>query len=129
MQTITTIGLDIAKSVFQVRGVDAGGQVIVRRQLKRRSVLAFFQKLPPCLVGIEACASSHHWSRELQALRHTVWLMPPAYVKPYVKPQKNDATDAEAICEAVTRPNMRFVPTKTVEQQSCCLMLHRARHL
>ena len=128
MQTITTIGLDIAKSVFQVHGVDAGGQVIVRRQLKRRSVLAFFQKLPPCLVGIEACASSHHWSRELQALGHTVRLMPPAYVKPYVKRQKNDATDAEAICEAVTRANMRFVPTKTPEQQSC-LMLHRTRHL
>jgi transposase len=88
----------------------------------------FFQKLPPCLVGIEACASSHHWSRELQALGHTVRLMPPVYVKPYVKRQKNDSTDAEAICEAVTRPNMRFVPTKTVEQQSC-LMLHRARHL
>jgi transposase len=104
MQTITTIGLDIAKSVFQVHGVDAGGQVIIRRQLKRRYVLAFFQKLPPCLVGIEACASSHHWSRELQALGHTVRLMPPAYVKPYVKRQKNDATDAEAICEAVTRP-------------------------
>jgi hypothetical protein len=124
MQTITTIGLDIAKSVFQVHGVDAGGQVIVRRQLKRRSVLAFFQKLPPCLVGIEACASSHHWSRELQALGHTVRLMPPAYVKPYVKRQKNDATDAEAICEAVTRANMRFVPTKTPEQQSG-LVLHR----
>ena len=128
MQSISTIGLDIAKSVFQVHGVDAAGQVIVRRQLRRRHVLAFFQKLPPCLVGIEACASSHHWSRELQALGHTVRLMPPAYVKPYVKRQKNDATDAEAICEAVTRPNMRFVPTKTVEQQSC-LMLHRARHL
>ncbi|TFV67370.1 IS110 family transposase [Bradyrhizobium frederickii] len=128
MQSISTIGLDIAKSVFQVHGVDAAGQVVVRRQLRRRHVLAFFQKLPPCLVGIEACASSHHWSRELQALGHTVRLMPPAYVKPYVKRQKNDATDAEAICEAVTRPNMRFVPTKTVEQQSC-LMLHRARHL
>ena len=128
MQMITTIGLDIAKSVFQVHGVDAGGQVIVRRQLKRRSVLAFFQKLPPCLVGIEACASSHHWSRELQALGHTVRLMPPAYVKPYVKRQKNDMADAEAICEAVTRANMRFVPTKTPEQQSC-LMLHRTRHL
>ena len=97
MQTITTIGLDIAKSVFQIHGVDAGGQVVIRRQLKRRSVLAFFQKLPPCLVGIEACASAHHWSRELQALGHTVRLMPPAYVKPYVKRQKNDATDAEAI--------------------------------
>ena len=91
-------------------------------------MLAFFEKLPPCLVGIEACASSHHWSRELQSLGHTVRLMSPAYVKPCVKPQKNDATDAEAICEAVTRPNMRFVPTKTIEQQSC-LMLHRARHL
>ena len=128
MQTITTVGLDIAKAVFQVHGVDAEGNVVVRRQLKRRYVLAFFQKLPPCLVGIEACASSHYWSRELQALGHTVRLMPPAYVKPYVKRHKNDATDAEAICEAVTRPNMRFVPTKTPEQQSC-LTLHRTRHL
>jgi transposase len=128
MQAITTVGLDIAKSVFQVHGVDAQGNVIVRRQLKRRYVLAFFQKLPPCLVGIEACASSHHWSRELKALGHTVRLMPPAYVKPYVKRQKNDAADAEAICEAVTRANMRFVATKTPEQQSC-LMLHRTRHL
>ncbi|MDB5632365.1 MAG: transposase, partial [Tardiphaga sp.] len=91
MQTIMTIGLDIAKSVFQVHGVDAGCQVIVRRQLKRRYVLTFFQKLSPCLVGIEACASAHHWSRELQALGHTVRLIPPAYVKPYVKRQKNDA--------------------------------------
>jgi transposase len=128
MQSISTIGLDIAKSIFQVHGVDAAGQVVLRRQLRRRQVLAFFQKLPPCLVGIEACASSHHWSRELQVLGHTVRLMPPAYMKPYVKRQKNDATDAEAICEAVTRPNMRFVPTKMSEQQSC-LMLHRARHL
>jgi transposase len=128
MQAITTIGLDIAKSVFQVHGVDAGGQPVIRRQLKRRHVLSFFQKLPPCLVGIEACASSHHWSRELQALGHTVRLMPPAYVKPYVKRHKNDAADAEAICEAVTRANMRFVATKTPEQQSC-LMLHRTRHL
>ena len=128
MQAITTLGLDIAKSVFQVHGVDAAGNVIIRRQLKRRYVLAFFQKLPPCLIGIEACASSHHWSRELQALGHTVRLMPPAYVKPYVKRHKNDATDAEAICEAVTRPNMRFVATKTPEQQSC-LTLHRTRHL
>ena len=128
MQTITTIGLDIAKSVFQVHGIDAEDRVIIRRQLKRRYVLAFFQKLPPCLVGIEACASSHHWSRELQSLGHTVRLMPPAYVKPYVKRQKNDAADAEAICEAVTRVNMRFVATKTPEQQSC-LMLHRTRHL
>ena len=128
MQTVTTIGLDIAKSVFEVHGVDAAGQVVIRRRLKRRTVLAFFQKLPPCLVGIEACASSHHWSRELQALGHSVRLMPPAYVKPYVKRQKNDMADAEAICEAVTRANMRFVPTKTAEQQSC-LMLHRTRHL
>ena len=128
MQTITTVGLDIAKSVFQVHGIDADGRVIIRRQLKRRHVLAFFQKLPPCLVGIEACASSHHWSRDLKALGHAVRLMPPAYVKPYVKRQKNDVADAEAICEAVTRANMRFVATKTPEQQSC-LMLHRTRHL
>src|SRR5437870_13338016 len=128
MQTITTIGFDIAKSVFQVHGVDSAGEVVIRRQLKRRYVLAFFQKLSPCLVGIEACASSHYWSRELQALGHSVRLMPPAYVKPYVKRQKNDMADAEAICEAVTRANMRFVETKTPEQQSC-LMLHRTRHL
>jgi transposase len=95
MQAVTTIGLDIAKSVFQVHGIDAEGNVLIRRQLKRRYVLAFFQKLPPCLVGIEACATSHHWSRELRALGHTVRLMPPAYVKPYVKRQKNDAADAE----------------------------------
>jgi transposase len=128
MQAITTIGLDIAKSVFQVHGVDAEGKVVIRRQLKRRYVLTFFQKISPCLVGIEACATSHHWSRELQALGHTVRLMPPAYVKPYIKRQKNDAADAEAICEAVTRANMRFVETKTPEQQSG-LVLHRTRHL
>src|SRR5215475_13321265 len=128
MQTTTTVGLDIAKSIFQVHGVDAHGNVVLRRQLKRRYVLTFFQKLPSCLVGIEACASSHYWSRELQALGHTVRLIPPAYVRPYVKRHKNDAADAEAICEAVTRPNMRFVPTKTPEQQSC-LTLHRTRHL
>jgi len=103
-QTVTTIGVDFAKSVFQVHGTDAAGQVVIRSQLKRRYVLSFFEKLPPRLVGIEACASSHHWSRELQALGHTVRLMPPAYVKPYVKRQKNDTTDPEAICEAVTRP-------------------------
>ena len=128
MQAVTTIGLDIAKSVFQVHGIDAEGKVLIRRQLKRRYVLAFFEKLSPCLVGIEACATSHHWSRQLKALGHTVRLMPPAYVKPYVKRQKNDAADAEAICEAVTRANMRFVETKTPEQQSC-LMLHRTRQL
>jgi len=103
-------------------------QVVIRRKLKRRYVLAFFQKLPTCLIGMEACATSHHWSRELQALGHRVRLMPPAYVKPYVKRQKNDAADAEAICEAVSRASMRFVETKTTEQQSC-LVLHRTRHL
>src|SRR4029077_17694908 len=128
MQTVTTIGLDIAKSVFQVHGVDGAGQVVIRRQLKRRYVLAFFQKLSPCLVGVEACASSHHWSREVQALGHTVRLTPPAYVKPYVKRQKNDAADAEAICEEVTRANMRFAATKTPEKQRR-LMLHRTPHL
>jgi transposase len=128
MQAVKTIGLDIAKSVFQVHGVDADGQAVIRRKLKRRYVLAFFQKVPSCLIGMEACATSHHWSRELQALGHRVRLMPPAYVRPYVKRQKNDAADAEAICEAVTRANMRFVETKTTEQQSC-LALHRTRHL
>src|SRR4030043_289487 len=128
IEAVTPIGLDIAKSVFQVHGIDAEGNVLIRRQLKRRYVLAFFQKLSPCLVGIQACATSHHWSRELKALGHNVRLMPPAYVKSYVKRQKNDAADAEAICEAVTRANMRFVETKTPEQQSC-LMLHRTRQL
>lgn len=128
METVTTVGLDIAKSVFQVHGIDAEGRPVVRRQLKRRQVVAFFQKLEPCLVGVEACASSHHWARELIALGHDVRLMPPAYVKPYVKRHKNDATDAEAICEAVQRPNMRFVPVKTPEQQAG-LTLHRTRHL
>ena len=128
MDTITTVGLDIAKSVFQVHGINAAGQPTVRRQLKRRQVVAFFRKLEPCLVGIEACASSHHWARELMALGHDVRLMPPAYVKPYVKRHKNDATDAEAICEAVQRPNMRFVPVKSPEQQAG-LTLHRTRHL
>ena len=122
MQTITTIGLDIAKSVFQVHGVDAGGQVIVRRQLKRRYVLTFFQKLSRCLVGIEACASAHHWSRALQALGHTVRLIPPAYVKPYVKRQKNDAADAEAICEAVTRPTCGLYQPRPPSSRAawCC---------
>src|SRR5208282_5118942 len=122
------IGLDIAKSVFQVHGVDAEGKVAVRKQLKRARVMPFFSKLEPCVVGIEACASSHYWARELTALGHEVKLMPPAYVKPYVKRQKNDAADAEAICEAVQRPNMRFVPVKSPDQQSG-LVLHRTRHL
>ena len=128
MQTVTTIGFDIAKSVFQVHGVNAADQPVIRRQLQRRQVIAFFETLPACLVGIEACASSHYWSRELQALGHSVRLMPAAYVRPYVKRQKNDMADAEAICEAVSRANMRFVPTETPEQQSG-LMLHRTRHL
>ena len=104
MSTVTTIGLDIAKSVFQVHGISATGEVLIRRQVRRGQVLKFFASLPPCLIGIEACASAHHWSRELQSLGHQVKLMPPAYVKPYVKRQKNDMADAEAICEAVTRP-------------------------
>jgi transposase len=126
MAEIVTIGLDIAKSVFQVHGVDAAGQVVVRRRLRRSHVLKFFAGLAPCVVGVEACATSHHWSRQLQALGHSVKLMPPSYVKPYVKRQKNDMADAEAICEAVMRPTMRFVETKTPEQQSV-LMLHRIR--
>jgi transposase len=118
MKTITVVGLDIAKSVFQVHGVDAEGKVGVRKQLKRARVLPFFTKLGPCVVGIEACASSHYWARELTVLGHQVKLMPPAYVKPYVKRQKNDAADAEAICEAVQRPSMRFVPIKQPESQA-----------
>ncbi|MCP5083100.1 MAG: IS110 family transposase [Alphaproteobacteria bacterium] len=128
MEQISTIGIDIAKSVFQVHGINEGGEVMVCRQLRRRQVLPFFRKLPACLVGIEACATAHHWGRELLALGHEVKLMPPRYVKPYVKRNKNDAADAEAICEAVTRPTMRFVPIKTSEQQSV-LMLHRTRQL
>lgn len=128
MQEITTIGLDIAKSVFQVHGIDAFGAVIVRRQLRRSQVLPFFRKLSGCVIGIEACATAHHWARELENVGHEVRLMPPRYVKPYVKRNKNDAADAEAICEAVQRPTMRFVPIKSPEQQSV-LMLHRTRQL
>ena len=128
MEQISTIGLDIAKSVFQVHGIDSLGEPVVRRQLKRGRVLAFFGKLPPCLVGMEACATSHHWAREIEKLGHEVRMMPPRYVKPYVKRNKNDAADAEAICEAVTRPTMRFVPVKSPVQQSV-LMLHRTREL
>lgn len=126
MGTVTTIGLDIAKSVFQVHGVDAAGQVVVRRKLTRGRVLAFFENLSRCLVGIEACSTSHYWARELAARGHDVRLLPAQYVKPYLKRQKNDAADAEAICEAVTRPTMRFVPVKSPEQQSV-MMLHRVR--
>jgi transposase len=125
---VTTMGLDIAKHWFQVHGVDASGQVVVRRKLRRSEVLVFFQSLPPCLIGMEACATAHCWARELTALGHTVKLMPPAYVKACVKRNKNDAADVDAICEAVGRPSMRFVPVKDAEQQSV-LMLHRARSL
>jgi len=126
MEKVATIGLDIAKSVFQVHGVAADGEVLIRRQLTRARMLPFFAKLPPCLVGIEACNNSHYWARELIALGHDVKLMPAQYVKPYVKRGKNDAADAEAICEAVTRPTMRFVAVKSAEQQSL-MMLHRVR--
>jgi transposase len=126
MGEVVTIGLDIAKSVFQVHGIDAAGEVIVRRLIRRAQLLPFFARQPACVVGIEACASSHHWARELRALGHQVRLMPASYVKPYVKRQKNDAADAEAICEAVTRPTMRFVEVKSPEQQSV-MVLHRVR--
>lgn len=123
---ITTIGIDLAKSVFQVHGADAHGKVLIRKQLRRDQVAPFFANLPPCLIGMEACGSAHHWARKLQALGHTVRLMAPQFVKPYVKTNKNDAADAQAICEAVARPTMRFVAIKTAEQQSV-LALHRAR--
>ena len=128
MGEISTIGLDIAKAVFQVHGVDGSGAVVIRKRVSRAKMLEFFTELPPCLVGIEACPSAHHWGRELQLLGHTVKLMPPSYVKAYLKRSKNDANDAAAICEAVTRPSMRFVPIKTKEQQTA-LMLHRTRQL
>jgi transposase len=128
MGEVSTIGLDIAKSVFQVHGVDVAGAVVVRKRVNRARVLEYFGELSPCLVGIEACPSAHHWGRELQALGHTVRLIPPTYVKAYLKRSKNDANDAAAICEAVTRPSMRFVPIKTIEQQTA-LMLHRTRQL
>ena len=123
---ITTIGLDLAKNVFQIHGVDRHGRVAVRKQLKRGQMAEYFAKLPPCLIGMEACGTAHFWARKLLGFGHTVRLMAPQFVKPYVKSNKNDAADAEAICEAVARPNMRFVPIKTVEQQAV-LALHRAR--
>jgi len=128
MEEISTVGLDIAKSSFQVHAINAIGEVVVRRKLRRRQVLSFFSRLSPCLIGMESCATAHYWARELVGLGHEVRLMPPRYVKPYVKRNKNDAADAEAICEAVTRPTMRFVPIKSVEQQSV-LMVHRTREL
>lgn len=125
---ISTIGLDLAKNVFQIHAINATGEVVVRKMLRRAQMLPFFEKLPPCLVGAEARGTSHHWARELMKLGHTGRLMPPVYVKPYVKRGKNDAADAEAICEAVTRQTMRFVPIKSREQQAA-LSLHRARSL
>src|ERR1700746_2327502 len=128
MGEVTTIGLDLAKHVFQVHGVDAEGATVLRKQLRRGQVLAFFSRLPSCLVGLEACATAHYWARELGALGHEVRLMPAQYVKAYVKRNKNDAADAAAICEAVRRPTMRFVRIKTAEQQGQ-LTQHRTRDL
>jgi transposase len=128
MDQVVTIGLDIAKSVFQLHGIDAAGAVRLRKRLTRSRMLGFFEKQSPCLVGIEACGSAHYWGRELSRLGHDVRLIPPSYVKPYVKRQKNDAADAEAICEAVTRPSMRFVPIKSLEQQSI-MVAHRTRSI
>lgn len=123
---LTTVGIDLAKNVFQVHGIDEHDKVLVKKQLRRDQMATFFVNLPPCLIGMEACGSAHHWARKLQAMGHTVRLMAPQFVKPYVKSNKNDAADAEAICEAVGRPNMRFVPIKNTEQQSV-LALHRVR--
>src|SRR3974390_652014 len=128
MGEVSTIGLDIAKNLFQIHGVDTDGTVVIRKRIGRARILEFFADLPPCRVGMEACATAHQWARELRKLGHDTRLMPPTYVKAYVKRGKNDAADAAAICEAVTRPSMRFVPIKDAEQQSL-LMLHRARDL
>ena len=125
---LATVGLDLAKNVFQLHGVDAKGRVVVRRRLRRAEVMRFFAELPPCRVGMEACAGAHHWARAIGEFGHEVRLMPPAYVKPYVRRQKNDMADAAAICEAVTRPSMRFVPVKS-EAQQALLLVHRARDL
>jgi transposase len=128
MQAVTTIGLDLAKAVFQVHGINGEGAIMIKRALRRSQVLEFFRRLPPCLVGLEACASSHHWAREIGAFGHHVRMIPPIYVKAYVKRGKTDAANAEAICEAVTRPTMRFVPIKDVEQQAAAMLL-RTREL
>lgn len=128
MSNVVTIGLDLAKSVFQIHGVDESGHAALRRRISRHELVSYFAKLPCCLVGMEACSAAHHWARELSRLGHSVRLIPPQYVKPYVKRNKTDAADAEAICEAVGRPNMRFVPVKTLDQQSV-LSLHRVRSL
>ncbi|MBB4395097.1 transposase [Bradyrhizobium sp. ERR14] len=123
MKQLITIGLDLAKHVFQVHGADAEGSPVFNRKLRRSEVLRFFEKLPPCLVGMEACGSAHYWAREIAALGHEVRLIPPAYIKPFVKRGKTDAADAEAISEAVTRKTMRFVPIKTAEQQAAAMVL------
>ena len=123
---ITTVGIDLAKNVFQIHGIDARGKSVLRKQLRRNQVVRFFANLPACVIGMEACASAHHWGRTLERCGHSVRLMAPQFVKPYVKTNKNDVADAEAICEAVSRPNMRFVPIKSLEQQ-CVLSLHRVR--
>jgi hypothetical protein len=123
---ITTIGIDLAKHVFEVHGVSKHGKILMRKQLRRDQMAVVFANLPPCLIGMEACGSAHHWARKLQGFGHTVKLMAPQFVKPYVKSNKNDAADAEAICEAVARPTMRFVPIKNIEQQAV-LSLHRVR--
>jgi transposase len=128
MIKVSTIGLDLAKNVFQVHGISDDGTVVIRRRLRRAEVVPFFSRLPPCLVGMEACATSHYWARELGELGHEIRMIPPRYVKPYVKRGKNDALDAEAICEAVQRPSMRFVPLKTAEQQGA-LVIHKTRDL
>ena len=127
METVA-IGLDLAKHVFQLHGIDEHGEVVLRGRLRRAQIRTFFAELEPCLIGIEACGTAHFWARELTGLGHEVRIIPPAYVKPYVRRNKNDAADAAAICEAVTRPNMRFVPVKTAEQQAA-LMLHKGRDL
>lgn len=126
MSNVVTVGLDLAKTVFQVHGVDEAGRTALRRRLARHDLFEYFAKLPPCLIGMEACSAAHHWARELSRLGHSVKLIPPQYVKPYVKRNKTDAADAEAICEAVGRPNMRFVPIKSIDQQAV-LTLHRVR--
>jgi len=126
MEQPTTIGIDLAKTVFQVHGVNQTGKAILKRKLRRNQVLDFFAGLEPCLLGLEACAGAHFWARELAVLGHEVRIMPPSYVKPYVKRGKTDAADAEAICEAVTRPTMRFVPVKSAERQAA-LLNHKTR--
>jgi transposase len=128
LSSVTTVGLDLAKLVFQVHCIDASGRVVVAKAIKRNKLLEFFASLPPCLVGLEACGSAHHWARELIKLGHKARIMPPAYVKPYVRRQKNDAADAAAICEAATRPSMRFVGVRSLENQAA-LMRHKAREM